>query len=363
MINFIRDWINRTFSDPQVIILAILLIFGFLLIFTLGSMLAPVFASLVLAYLLDDMVSLFQKLKIPRSVSVLIVFVFFMACLLFLFIGLLPMLSRQIGQLFQDLPTMITNGQDKIVQLAKRHPDIFSQQQINQLLGALSSEISGLGQGIVSFSVSSVKSLISFIIYLILVPLLVFFFLKDKFKILQWMKNILPKNRALATEVWQEVNQQISNYIRGKAWEIIIVWIASYITFTILGLRYSVLVSLFVGLSVLIPYIGATVMTLPIALIAFFQWGWGSEFAYVLISYGILQLLDGNLLAPLLLSEVVNLHPIAIIVAVLVFGGLWGIWGLIFAIPLATLVQAVINAILSKRDNKPEKEVTERNPA
>jgi putative permease len=86
------------------------------------------------------------------------------------------------------------------------------------------------------------------------------------------------------------------------------------------------------------------VVTIPVALIAFFQWGWGSEFAYLMIVYGIIQALDGNVVVPLLFSEAVNLHPVAIIVAVLLFGGLWGLWGVFFAIPLATLVKAVLSA-------------------
>ena len=99
-----------------------------------------------------------------------------------------------------------------------------------------------------------------------------------------------------------------------------------------------------VGLSVIIPYIGATVVTLPIALIAYFQWGWTSDFAWLMVAYLVIQALDGNVLVPLLFSEVVNLHPVAIIVAILVFGGLWGFWGVFFAIPLATLVKAVLSA-------------------
>jgi putative permease len=107
------------------------------------------------------------------------------------------------------------------------------------------------------------------------------------------------------------------------------------------------LLSLFVGLSVLVPYIGATVMFLPVGFIAFFQWGLNSDFFYIMIAYSIIQALDGNLLVPLLLSGVVNLHPVAIIVAVLLFGGLWGILGLFFAIPLATLVHAVVKALVN----------------
>jgi len=85
-------------------------------------------------------------------------------------------------------------------------------------------------------------------------------------------------------------------------------------------------------------------VTIPVAMIAFFQWGWGPEFAYLMLAYGIIQALDGNVVVPLLFSEAVNLHPVAIIVAVLVFGGFWGFWGVFFAIPLATLVKAVLNA-------------------
>jgi len=163
------------------------------------------------------------------------------------------------------------------------------------------------------------------------------------------MAGLLPDNRKLATEVWQEVNLQIGNYIRGKLWELLIIWGVSWVTFKLLALQFSMLLSFFVGLSVLVPYIGVIVMFFPVTLIAYFQWGWGADFAYIVMAYSIIQLLDGNLLAPLLLSEVVNLHPVAIIVAVLLFGGLWGIWGLFFAIPLATLVHAVIKAWFNSR--------------
>ena len=101
---------------------------------------------------------------------------------------------------------------------------------------------------------------------------------------------------------------------------------------------------LLVGLSVVIPYIGATLVTIPVLLIAWFQWGWTSDFGWLALTYFVIQALDGNVLVPLLFSEVVNLHPVAIMVAILVFGGFWGFWGVFFAIPLATLVQAILVA-------------------
>jgi putative permease len=116
------------------------------------------------------------------------------------------------------------------------------------------------------------------------------------------------------------------------------------VTFSAFGLNYAMLLGVLVGLSVIIPYIGATVVTVPVLIIAWFQWGWTVDFAWLSVAYFVIQALDGNVLVPLLFSEVVNLHPVAIIVAILVFGGLWGFWGVFFAIPLATLVQAVLTA-------------------
>ncbi|CAN0599704.1 unnamed protein product, partial [Laminaria digitata] len=95
---------------------------------------------------------------------------------------------------------------------------------------------------------------------------------------------------------------------------------------------------------VIIPYLGAALVTLPVLLVGFFQWGFTNEFYWLMAVYFVIQGLDGNVLVPLLFSEAVNLHPVAIILAVLFFGGIWGLWGVFFAIPLATLIKAVINA-------------------
>ena len=344
MIDIIRNWFNRYFSDPQMMLLAILLLFGFVVVFYLGEILLPVFIGVIIAYLLEGIVSALHRLRMPRIVAVTVVFIGFMACLFVLSIWLLPMLSRQIVQLLQDLPVMIANAQRELMHLPEKYPDFVTADQIRQIIRYLNTELTRAGQYLLSVSLASVKGLITFLVYLILVPLLVFFFLKDRDLILKWLQGFLPEERRLADEVWRDVNFQIGNYVRGKIWEILIVWAASYLTFATLKLPFAMLLSLFVGISVIVPYIGATVMFFPVGLIAFLEWGIGSELTTTLIALAIIQALDGNLLVPLLLSGVVNLHPVAIIFSVLLFGGLWGIWGLFFAIPLATLFQAVVKA-------------------
>lgn len=342
--DIIRRWFQRYFSDPQVVILALFLIFGFAVVLTMGNMLAPVLAGVVIAYLLEGLVGPLEQRGMGRTWAVSLVFIVFMLFLLFAIFGLIPRLSYQVSQLVQQLPEMVSRGQEMLLKLPERYPNFVTDDQIRELMAATRTELGSMGQKVLSLSVASLVGLIALLVYLILVPVLVFFFLKDKQRISDWLASYLPRERRLSTEVWQDVNMQIGNYIRGKMWEILIVGGVTYLTFRIMGLQYAILLSTLVGLSVIIPYIGAAVVTIPVALIAYFQWGWGGEFVYVVLAYGIIQALDGNVLVPLLFSEVVNLHPVAIIIAVLVFGGLWGFWGVFFAIPLATLVQAVLKA-------------------
>jgi len=342
--NLLTSWFRRTFADPQVVILGIVLIAGIAIVAGLGRMLAPVFASIVIAYLLEAVVIRLQMLGVPRLASVVLVFLLFLASLFFLLFGLVPMLTRQLTQLVQQIPNYISQGQELLLQLPQRYPQMISEQQIEQLISSAGNELATAGQVFLTWSLTSVGNVVGLLVLLVLIPVLVFFLLKDKTQLIDWFKGYLPAERHLVSSVWADVEAQIANYVRGKAGEIVIVGAVSYITFISMGLQYSALLATVVGISVLIPYIGAAVVTLPIALVAYFQWGWGWSFGQVMIAYAIIQALDGNVLVPLLFSEALNLHPVAIIVAILVFGGLWGFWGIFFAIPLATVVQAVLKA-------------------
>lgn len=342
--NFIRHWFARHFSDPHVVGLAILLLVGFGVVMWMGNYLAPVIAAVIIAYLLEGPVGYLQYHRIPRLVASVIVFSLFMAFVMVLLFGVMPLIWRQATALIQQFPVMLAKGQEALLNLPEQYPNLFSEEQVRDLVTVIRARVGEFGQQVLSVSLASVVGILAALVYLILVPLMVFFFLKDKARMQQWAKGFLPDSRRLSAQVWHEVDAQIGNYVRGKVIEILIVWFVSYVTFKFLGLNFAMLLSVLVGLSVLIPYVGAVVVTVPVTLIAFFQWGLTSDFYWLVGSYLFIQFLDGNLLVPLLFSEVVNLHPVAIIAAVLVFGGLWGFWGVFFAIPLATLVQAVLRA-------------------
>lgn len=345
MFDILRDWYNRNFTDPQAVILALVLIAVFVFLWLFGEVLAPVLVALVLAYLLEGVVATLVARGIPRTLSVVLVLLLFISVSLVVLFGLVPVLSKQVTELVRALPDMIAAGQEQLLRLPELYPDIFTVEQIDQLIGTLRAELGSAGQQVLSFSLARLGTVIAILIYAVLVPLIVFFTLKDKDLLLAWAsKHFVPKRSELSFRVWKEVDLKIANYIRGKFVEISIVWVTTYIIFALMGLNYSLLLSFLVGISVIIPFVGAVAVTVPIAIIAFFQWGLGAQFVWLLLIYQIIQILDGNVLVPLLFSEVVNLHPLAIITAVVFFGGLWGIWGVFFAIPLATLIQAVMNA-------------------
>ena len=340
----VTDWFKRYLSNPQVVFLSLALVAVFAVVLVIGDMIGPILASIIIAYLLEGIVRPLEKKRIPRFLSVVTVYFLFLAFIVVVVFGLLPLLSRQLKQLFDQIPIMIGAGRQALLQLPSQYPEYVSAQQIDELITGIGTELAQLGQAVVSLSWSSVIGLITLIVYIILVPLLVFFFMKDKQRILDWFKGYIPQNYQLAKEVWGNMDIQIGNYVRGKFWEIIIVWAATYVTFVIMKVPFAMLLSVVIGLSVLIPFVGAAVVTIPVVLIAGFEFGWTQEAAMVVLAHLIIQGIDGNIVVPLLFSEVVDLHPIAIIAAVLVFGGLWGVWGVFFAIPLATLVNAVLNA-------------------
>ena len=356
MYDIFRDWYARNFSDPQAVILSMLLLVVFGLVWLVGDIMAPVIVALILAYLLESVVAAMERWHLPRTLASLFVLAMITTISIIVLFGLIPVLSQQTTSIVRELPGMIQNIQEQLLRLPERYPDIFTVEQVNDLIGNLRSELTSFTQSVLSFSLARLGNLVMIAVYVVLVPIMVFFALKDKDKLFGFANKFVPKRSELAFQVWREVDEKIANYIRGKFVEILIMWVVSFVLFAFMGLNYSLLLSFLVGLSVIIPYVGAIAVTVPIALIGFFQWGFSAELGYLLLAYQILQVLDGNVLVPLLFSEVVNLHPLAIIAAVLFFGGLFGLWGVFFAIPLATLVQAVLNAWPIAREHLPQRE-------
>lgn len=344
MFKVFRSWLDHFFADEQALLLLVLLAAGLTTILMFGASLAPVITSMILAYLTLGLVQWLERFGVNHLPAVWGIYSLFIALLLTFVFIVLPLLWQQATDLLSNLPLMLEKLMDLFMLLPEQYPELVSANQIKQLADAAMAEVGNSGQLLVSFSLASIGQSLTWLVFLVLVPILVFFFLKDGHMMVLWFTSFLPLKRNILSHVWLEMDQQIANYVRGKVVEIAIVGSVTYVAFFWFGLNYAALLAVIVGMSVLIPYIGATLVTIPVALIGYVQWGVSTEFYTLIIVYGIIQALDGNVLVPLLFSEAVNLHPVAIIVAVLFFGSIWGLWGVFFAIPLATLIKAVMNA-------------------
>lgn len=344
MLPIIRNWIDRYFHNEEAVLLLILLIVSFSVLWTIGNDLGPALIALVLAFLMQGIVQALKAKGLPHILAVTSALLLLIGTMVLVLFLLIPVLWQQSTKLISELPSMLAQGRELLLHLPDKYPSFINEVQIEQLIRHVSQELAQTGQNILSVSLSSLPILLIILLYFILVPLLVFFFLKDAKGMLGWVASFLPIKRPVMSEIWTEMNIQIANYVRGKVTEIVVVGVISCISFFILDLKFALLLGIAVGLSVVIPYIGAVVVTLPVLLIGFFQWGFGTELAILTVVYLVIQALDGNVLVPVLFSEAVKLHPVAIILSILVFGGLWGVWGVFFAIPLATLVKAIIYA-------------------
>lgn len=344
MFEYVKAWYEKKFSDPDSVTLLFLLLALVAILYFFGPLIVPVLVALIIAYLLDWPVVHLERIGFKRFTATTIVMLIFIGIMLTLILVIGPVLWQQSSNLVQETPHMIEQGKSFLLDLPAKYPSLISAEQVQSIVASVETKVLDFGQVVLSASLNSLKDVVAWLIYLILVPLLVFFMLKDKAELSTSIARMIPRQRRLILQVWHEMNQQIMNYIRGKVFEILIIGSVSFIAFSVLDLRYAALLGVLVGFSVLIPFVGAALVTIPVAAVALFQFGLDTQFWTILIIYGIIQALDGNVLVPLLFSEAVDLNPVFIIVAVLFFGGLWGFWGVFFAIPLASLVKALINA-------------------
>ena len=337
-------WYQRYLSQEEAVILLVMLTLAFAVMLFFGDILAPVLVAVILAYLMQGVANVLRQRGLPGELSVAFSTLLFLGGFFAVLFGLAPLVWRQLVALVREAPAIIEAWRKVLVTLPEEYPVFFTQQQVNELTAAIQAEMASVGQILVTKGLSSIPSVLAAIVYLILIPLMVFFFLKDREQLTGWFASFLPAKRPLLNRIWSELNLQFANYARGKGIEVLIVGSASYVVFAVFSLNYAALLGLLVGLSVIVPYIGAALVTIPVVVVAYFQFGVTPDFYWVVCAYLLIQVLDGNVLVPLLFSEAVNLHPVAIVIAVLFFGGLWGLWGVFFAIPLATLVNAILSA-------------------
>ena len=344
MINHLSNILKRIFSNEETIVFSLIILLTLIIFSLFIGVLTPFIISVIVAYLLVGLQKKIETYNVSENLATILAFSIFIIIGAAMFVWLIPLLYVQLQSFVLDIPRLFNEFLNFVSTIPAAFPDLVDSDQISVFFQAVSSELSSITQNIVKSSISGIQSTITVLLYIILFPILVYFFLFDRKNIIEGCLKIIPGDRAMLSQVWSEMDVQLSNYVRGKVLEIFIVGIAAAVLFASFGLNYGALLAVLVGLSVLIPYVGAFSITIPIVIIGILQFGLGSQFYLLIGLYFLLQFLDGNLLVPIIFSEAVKLHPIVIILAVFLFGSMFGFWGVFFSIPLATFIKAVWNA-------------------
>lgn len=338
-------------AEPQIITLAVVFFGLSTSVYFFGQQLAPFAIALVFAYFLDGGVQRLRgRWRMGRGIAVGVVFGLYLMVYTVAIAGPLQLVMRRSLQLAGSMASQA----DEVIQLVRRLPDptfgLVPAEQREEFIDFL---VQNAQEGLnitVSTMVQMIPQFTGWVVYLFIIPLLVFFFLRDKEPLIHGVLRCLPRNRELVSRIWIEMEPKMGNYVRGKMWEILAVGVVTWLALWLLGFQYPVVLGALSGISVLIPYVGAIAVAVPVFVIGYTQWGLTWELGWVMIVYTAIQMIDGNVLVPLIFSEAVQLHPVLILLAVFVFGSLWGLWGVFFAIPLATLMKSVVVTILDFRE-------------
>ena len=340
MFDYLKGFFRNYFYEEEQFAALFLLIIAGILLYFIGSTITPIFVSILIAYLLNGVMNFFERKNYSKKTAFYFSFTIFLVFYLIVLVSL-PYVTGQIASLINELPAIVAFVQNLFDNLIIRYPNFFTTEQVEEIFASSTSFIPSIAEQVLIQLNTGFSAIMNALIFLILTPILVFFFLKDKSEMLSYVTYFLPNKRILLSQIWSDLNIQLFGYVRGKALEMIVVGSVTTLAFLILGVNYSVILGILVGMSVLIPLFGAILVTIPVVAIGLFQWGLDTPFFIFLFVYLLIQILDGNVLFPLLMGNEVNLHPVLIILAILVFGGIWGFWGLLLAVPIATLIRAV----------------------
>lgn len=337
-------WLRRNFSNSGAIALLLTIALIVLCLAWFGTYLLPVLISIVFAYILLPAVRWLVRLGSPKTLAAIAVYCLFLVLYLGALFFLVPMIIRQLSSLVDYIPQALHSIQGWVGALTKDFPDFFPDMNTASIDNVLHSQVSKIGNVLLQFSLATIPGIIQAILYIVLVPVLVFFFLRDASLVSQVLAHILPKERVLIGEVWRKIDRQLAAYLRGRVVELLIIAVMSCIAFIAFGLPYPILLGVLVGVSVIVPYVGGIVVTIPVVVFGITAWGVSPYFTYFFIVYLVILGFDAYILVPVLFSGAMNMHPIIIIASVVLFGGLFGFWGVFFAIPLASVIQTILLA-------------------
>lgn len=306
----------------------------------IGTLFFPILIAGFLYYILKPIVRLIRKIKfIPEEIAILSVFAA-IAGLLYLAGSLFAQkISTQFSDITQKLPKQLKETANKAEEAIDKHD--MGMLSVNRLRQEASSYLSGTTQNLGDNINQIASALTGATTVLVVVPFVLFYFLKDDNRFIPFILNFIPKKyRDEGVKVFQDISVKLSGYIIGQITVAIVDGVLMYIGYAIIGLPYALLLAIFVTITAVVPFFGPLIGVLPALIVALTQEP--GMVLYVLITLVVVQQIEGNLVAPLVLGNKLNIHPLTIILLLLVATALYQFIGMLIAIPLYAVVKVTV---------------------
>ena len=343
-------WLQDKNIIYSLIIGILLLIFSYLLFKTfplyreffsfLWRILLPFFIAGFLAYLLYPLISMLHRHNIHKGLAVLLIYIIFFGGIGFLFYRVYPQVIHQMRDLTENFPQFIKMYDDVIYSIYDFTS--FLPENVHDKMDELLLNLENNLDQLLSKLVNGFMHIFDMIIIITVIPVLVFYFIKDHQLLNKFFGQFVSrKNRNSVGKMLHAIDEGLGGYIRGQLIVCLFVSLATLLVFRLLDGPYALLLSLLLGLTNLIPYFGPIIGAIPAVMIAYTISG--NLVLYVVITIFIIQIVEGNLLSPYIVGKSINIHPIAIIFVLLLGGELFGIAGMILAVPVLTILKVIVS--------------------
>lgn len=307
----------------------------------LGDVLLPFVLGAAIAYCLDPIADRLEALGLNRMLATITITL--LGAVIFVVMALLviPTLIRQTEDLFRIAPQLFQNVQEF---LSQRFPDLLEEgSTLRQSMSSLTETLSQKGGQVLNQVLTSALTLLNVVVLIVLVPVITFYLLLDWDNLVGRIDSLLPRDHApTIRRIASDIDRTLASFIRGQGTVCLILGTYYAVGLMLAGLQFGLVVGAVAGLITFIPYVGAVVgggLAVGLALFQFWgEWGWIALIAGIFM---LGQFIEGNILTPNLVGQSVGLHPVWLIFALSVFGGLFGFVGMLIAVPLAAALGVI----------------------
>lgn len=319
-------------------------------LYLVSTTLAPFIISFIFAYLFQPLIdNNCKRFGLPRSVVSFAVFILFISAFILMLILIIPIMYEQIEIFIQKIPYYKDNFTEAISGLTERLNNVDPRvgdkitESLENFINGIFAVIASLANHLWDYTMAT----INFLTIIVLVPVILYYFLRDWPLMVSSINSVLPmKEKNKVREIFISINQLLSAYIRGQLNICILLSIYYSICLSLVGLDLALLLGILSGFSIIIPFVGAIISFLLIAITSYFTFGLSIKLLYIFIIFVIAHVMEGYILTPRIIGKQIGLHPVWIIFAVFAGGGLFGFVGILFAVPVAGIIKVLVTHLL-----------------